>query len=127
MPLKCETHKDRTAIAVCHHCSRPLCRIIDLSHFHFWDIPGLAKTYSRDRLCGYLLQDRTFCKEPKKPLKASSLWKNLLQGKTFNNESSGELATSCHCEDCLRADHPEMIPALESLKSGLSYSIRRPA
>jgi hypothetical protein len=91
MNAKCETH-NQNAVAVCHHCGRPLCKLIKLPYK-----PVRGVTLPKNQLCGYIIIDPAF---------------------SVPSEFPGTEAF--HCGDCLMAQHHEEFGvSLERLKAGL--------
>jgi hypothetical protein len=97
MMIKCETHyqqggtEKRDAIAVCHHCGKPLCALLTIP-FRATDVTGLKKS----DICGYLIRDPVFA-----------------------TRVEGEYVEARHCESCLVEFHSEFNQELQKLKSRL--------
>jgi len=91
MNTKCEIHATIDAKAVCHHCGKPLCNLIELPYK-----PIRGETVPKDKLCGYTIEDPAFISPDEKPN-----------------------ARAVHCEGCLMANHRDLGASLERLKASL--------
>jgi hypothetical protein len=91
MNVKCETHTSKEAVAVCHHCGRPVCNLIKLS---YRVVRGMS--IPMDQLCGYIIDDPAFA---------------------WPSEDVGVQAI--HCQSCLISQHKEFASSLERLKARL--------
>lgn len=98
MVLKCETHMQNKAEAVCHHCGRPLCAIIKLHERPLIPKFTIPVNMTLDKLCGYQINDEPFLAEDRKKYQESN-----------------------HCERCLITFHPKYSNSLIFLQKRLSF------
>lgn len=94
MNYTCETHftdknKGKKAIAVCHHCGKPLCQLEKLPKV--WGRKSAVK-----ELCGYIIDDPCF----------------------FSPTGKSKVEAN-HCESCLLEHHVEFRSHLQRLKSNI--------
>lgn len=94
MSISCEVHTAEKAVAVCHHCGRPLCRVYEMKGA--MKLRRGANDLSDTVLCGFQIEDPVFASPENQP---------------------GVLAV--HCADCLLEHHPEYSNVLTRLRAAL--------
>lgn len=92
MIINCETHKNKEATRVCHHCGKLLCEVEDLLASAKSKTPLVTK----DKLCGYKVPDFAFAVPEDQPK-----------------------VLAIHCEACLMEHHSEYSQSLARLKSNI--------
>ena len=92
MKLYCETHNNKEATGVCHHCGKPLCEVEHLSA----SAKSKNSLVAKDKLCGYRIPDYVFAVPEDQPRVLAN-----------------------HCEACLTENHAEYNQSLARLKSNI--------
>jgi hypothetical protein len=87
MPLMCETHPKNKAVAVCHHCGKPLCSLVKLP-------APYVTANERKSLCGYKFDD---------PL--------------LSNKKLNYAVEAMHCSSCIKSFHPEFLKLMQNVEA----------
>lgn len=108
MTMLCEKHVKEgdsntkaDAIALCHHCGRPVCSLTRL----YSSARASSIQVTKDH-CGYEIDDNEFALWPEARL-------DILPNAEILGKHDGELPLAVHCRDCLRAYHSNYFSTLK--------------